>query len=758
MLRLFLLPALLLLTATGAGAQNRVELDRRVADAKMDLLQKEAAVRQQELALRFPAYLRTSLYVDKRARGFVLETLRVRVDGREIIDRDYQLDEARALSDDAMQRVSRVALEPGEHDIVIEFSGRIMQARDAGRPVARQLSATFTKGSEALDVIIPVTDESSPVELRQIAYGGQADEDTGAITRVEAGSAEDPRLGHARYLNAVGRNFGALVELQQIDFGGGDAPLPESYRWLMAESYLAFGMLEPARRAFARLERVTPDRDRLVDGLLELASFEYQRGYLYEAVQRLRALRNDVQDRHLQRWQDLTSRVLLAQGRYSEAADVLRETADRSEHTPFMRYNLGIALLNSGDLAQGRSALDEISQRRPDDDAERALRDKANLTLGYHFLREQLGGTAKPVFERVRIDGPFSNRALLGMGWAELAPEGGRQDRQEVGDGGESDEFRDVASLGVLIRPGFFEADIYRRLANRPFRRSGIAEDEEESLLRALVVWNELVKRDPMDAAVQEAMLAIPYALDRLGDYEQALQRYQRAISVFEEARDRIDDGIESVEGALMLNTIVRRDADAQSGYNWRLLDLPDLPETYWLNRLLAEHRFQEQLKNYRDARLLAARISALRKNVGATFRAAANLPPPPQSVVVSRRASSLQRSDLPALRLERAERLTLQGSRSVPPVSQPAVPLREAGLPREFRGRREAYSAAVSELATAQDRFEQLAEQQSESVRELAISDLEDQRAVLEQYLLEARFAVARIYDRRLRDQTSAP
>ena len=85
-------------------------------------------------------------------------------------------------------------------------------------------------------------------------------------------------------------------------------------------------------------------------------------------------------------------------------------------------------------------------------------------------------------------------------------------------------------------------------------------------------------------------------------------------------------------------------------------------------------------------------------------------------------------------------------------------MPLREAGLPREFRGRREAYSAAVSELASAQDRFEQLAEQQSESVRELAISDLQDQRAVLEQYLLEARFAVARIYDRRLRDQTSAP
>ena len=164
----------------------------------------------------------------------------------------------------------------------------------------------------------------------------------------------------------------------------------------------------------------------------------------------------------------------------------------------------------------------------PEGPVELALRDKANLTLGYHFLRQQLGGTAKPMFARIRTEGPYSNRALLGMGWAELAPEGSRQQREAVG------QWRRIRRLPRRRLtgcpdppPGFSRRRSTTVSPAAPFRRAGISEDETESLLRALTVWNELVQRDPMNAAVQEAMLAIPYALDRLGDYQGAVQRYQ---------------------------------------------------------------------------------------------------------------------------------------------------------------------------------------------------------------------------------------
>ena len=48
-----------------------------------------------------------------------------------------------------------------------------------------------------------------------------------------------------------------------------------------------------------------------------------------------------------------------------------------------------------------------------------ALRDKANVALGYAWLQASHPVEAKPSLERVRLTGPFSNKALLGVGWSD---------------------------------------------------------------------------------------------------------------------------------------------------------------------------------------------------------------------------------------------------------------------------------------------------------------------------------------------------
>src|SRR3546814_8808105 len=62
-----------------------------------------------------------------------------------------------------------------------------------------------------------------------------------------------------------------------------------------------------------------------------------------------------------------------------------------------------------------------------------------------------------------------------------------------------------------------------------------------------------------------------------------------------------------------MVETIVRRDLNSEAGWDWKLHDLPDAPETYFLQNLLAEHRFQEALKNYRDVRMLTRNVESWR-------------------------------------------------------------------------------------------------------------------------------------------------
>ena len=269
-------------------------------------------------------------------------------------------------------------------------------------------------------------------------------------------------------------------------------------------------------------------------------------------------------------WQDLTSRVLLAQGRFGEAAKVLMDPDNASEQTPYMRFNLGVALLGDGRTGQGVNVLDRVGRISPTDSDTLALRDKANLNLGYHFLKDQQGGTSIPLFNRVRTVGPYSNRALLGLGWAYLVPRGQKQKKVELGDEAPDNKpgaFGSFSTIGVLLRPGYSDTgSLYQRAHLQPFRFQRVDPQEEAQFKQALVPWVELVGRDPMDPAVQEGMLAIPYTLDRLGAHIQAQQYYERAINALEQTRQHLDAAISHAKSGVMVETMIRRDSGAESG------------------------------------------------------------------------------------------------------------------------------------------------------------------------------------------------
>src|SRR3569623_1310875 len=287
---------------------------------------------------------------------------------------------------------------------------------------------------------------------------------------------------------------------------------------------------EPIYRDIAQ---TTNDQLMLGRARLRLAEFSYQRGYLDEARNALLKMQEKLPKQLVEQWQDLLSRVLMAQGRYNEAGSVLTNLDNAGKQSQYTRYNLGVALINDGRAPQGRDLLDRVGRMRVMTLEDLALRDKANLTLGWHFLHIQLGGSAKAIFQRVRSEGPFSNRALLGLGWAELAPRGAKQEHSDVADPDDRPFFSSFSTLGVLLRPGFVDIDIFKRAGN----------------------------------------------------------------------------AMASIKQGRMVETIVRREINVENGWEWKLTDLPDAPETYYLQNLLAEHRFQEALKNYRDTRMMASNI-----------------------------------------------------------------------------------------------------------------------------------------------------
>ena len=146
--------------------------------------------------------------------------------------------------------------------------------------------------------------------------------------------------------------------------------------------------------------------------------------------------------------------------------------------------------------------------------------------------------------DRVRLEGPFSNQALLRAGWAEVSA-------------------------------GNFE--------------------------RALVPWNILAKREVTDAAVQEALLAAPFAYGKLEIHGRAALMYGHALEAYTselEQRRRLDR--QHPQGQVPEGAAAR---GAPQDTDWviRLRTLPETPETYYLMALMASHDFQTALSNYLD-------------------------------------------------------------------------------------------------------------------------------------------------------------
>ena len=240
----------------------------------------------------------------------------------------------------------------------------------------------------------------------------------------------------------------------------------------------------------------------------------------------------------------LRGQIFMANGRVVEAARIFKELQSAKSLEGFAGYNLGIALLKEGKEQDGRESLDRTGQILNDTPATLAIKDKSNLVLGYKLLDENGGENAKLVLERVRLSGPFSNRALLGSGWADASR-------------------------------GLFE--------------------------RALVPWSILAEREVTDPAVQEALLAVPYAYGKLNVYGRAAVLYGKALESFGKEVDKLGASIKSVQEGKFLQALARDELKQDSDWVVKLRNLPEAPETYYLLELMASHDFQESLKNYLD-------------------------------------------------------------------------------------------------------------------------------------------------------------
>ncbi len=347
------------------------------------------------------------------------------------------------------------------------------------------------------------------------------------------------------------------VELEQ--FYGLDEPALDSLYFHLDHAEFAVGDFELAYRMHHRAGRAIsaviegdveePVRNEAIFRLGRLHFRKDQPAEAQAAVERIRGavpatIRDDLSF--------LRAQISLATGRFAEAARLFDELQGVRPLEGFAAYNLGIARLRQGLEAEGRGHLDRTGQLRSDDPATLAIVDKANLVLGYKLLEDDRLETAGRTLDRVRLTGPFSNRALLGAGWAE-------------------------AKLGRYER--------------------------------ALVPWSLLAEREVTDPAVQEARLAVPYAYGKLNRHGRAALLYGDALEAFSRETGKLDASIKSIREGKFLRALVREELKQDANWAVKLRNLPETPETLYLLELMAAHGFQESLKNYLDLEQLRRKL-----------------------------------------------------------------------------------------------------------------------------------------------------
>jgi tetratricopeptide (TPR) repeat protein len=752
-----------------------LKIDQSVQALKEEALSLSRELLSLDETLLYPDVSRVAIYVSVKVGGFLLEEMAITLDNGQEIRYHYSESESKSLLKQGVHRFLRTNLTPGAHRLQAQFVGRFVDADPKDKPIRGALETVFQKDLDPMELVLPVgrssrlnrpgLPEVTRMESTQLRGPRRAialdAKPVAAPKSYAAGSSDDPKLGMAIFLKNDKRFFSALSELLRI---AAAAPDPEqlsaAYYEQLAECYLNFGLPDRAGAIYQRLAVETKRGPAAqARSKIRLAEFLLQRGYIPEATQLLQELSETIPEEVLLEWQELLSRTLMIQGHYADAIEVITEHKNAEKLSAFARYNLGIALINDGKLEPGRSLLDHIGTMKVPDQESLVLRDKANLMLGYHFLRSQQGGTAKPIFGRVRTEGPYSNRALLGLGWSELAPRGDRQQRVATpADPQDQSPFSTFSSLGVLIRLGYYDNDPFKRLGVRPFKMNKLSQDEGDALKRALVPWTELSTRDTMDPAVQEGLLAIPFALDRLKAHEQALQLYQRAIDTLEEARKRMDKAATSIKEGRMVETIVRRDLDAESGWLWRLRDLPDAPETYFLQTLLAEDRFQESLKNYRDVRLLGRSLDVWKSRLdgfeqGVPEQKQPDLPP--ELFVARARQGWTPPYVILSIPLASEAIMSMPGKfdAPLPPETQPPLKLIPVWGPQEADGAFERMKALRGRMDMLRPKLTAAGADSSRLLQAVAVAELAGQKRQIEKYLVEARLAVARLYDRESKD-----
>lgn len=379
--------------------------------------------------------------------------------------------------------------------------------------------------------------------------------DAAEPARKQLDLAVDPRqyaYGEVLYSYYQGRYFQATNLIMMNKATGLFDDRNASVDMMLGDLYTALKLPDQAETAFSRLMNQNVLSSTRNEVWLRKARLYYREGKHDKVLAILTA-----PPANLSREVDIERRLMLANvlmqdGQFDRAQIELAPVQTESILALYARFNLGVALLRSGKAETGLPLLLRVVQNAIGDQERLAIRDRAALAMAFHYLQTNQPDPARDILGAIRLDGPYSNQALLALGYAHYAK----------GD--------------------------YKR---------------------SLVPWLELMQRNAADPVVQEAMLLAPRSYEELRAHQQAAVGYRFAgdklrqqLKTLEKVAVQIQDKewVNQIGGDAALNS----DSDPMADI--AMITPTASAETAFLFRLFATHTFTEHYRQYLQLRRLA--------------------------------------------------------------------------------------------------------------------------------------------------------
>lgn len=375
--------------------------------------------------------------------------------------------------------------------------------------------------------------------------------------------ASEVVIGETMYDYYMGNNFQAMNDLLlakaegRIDDGITDTEV------LLSDLYTAFGMPDEADNVLSRVASKDMRSQTRSETQFRKGRLQYRLGNYFEAERILNVpLSTQMTNLESER-RVMLANVLMARNEYDTARDLLAPIPLDTPLGLYATYNMGVAHLRANRAPEGIRLLGMVMDQPVSDSETNALKDRAALAIGYNYLQAQDPDRARNALVTVRLEGPFSNAALLALGYAN------------------------------------FERKEYKR---------------------SLSFWLELLTRSPADPSVQEAMLLAPRSYEALNATQQAFFGYKLAVTTLSNQLtllDKIADDVKAPDWADKLSP------SAEGGIGADPMAVPasvipgDHDQAQMFYDLFSQQAFNEAFVQYQQLRrlqgLLQQRTSDLR-------------------------------------------------------------------------------------------------------------------------------------------------